>query len=284
VSTARQAREERDTGEDRGFAMAYERHCFYELLQQWAPRYEIRSALEGPRDGVDGVRGVHGTCLARRGIKVSSFVSTLGQAQTARAIYEATAGAQAEVAVASAATPLEELPVSDLVIAYRALAGPGDWRAYLHGLAKLARHALVVAVPNPRSWGTALQRLTRRLRDAEHAQAPGSCRTETLAPVLWELGRVREHVYFGAPFWQSWSKAWSSATSSAGAPFVYGPTRWPYFGGPGWSDELLPAILRSPGLQGSKVAALRVAPMHAFVVDLRPRTPQARRRFRPTSA
>jgi hypothetical protein len=62
---------------------------------------------------------------------------------------------------------------------------------------------------------------------------------------------------------------------------VYGPERWPYFGGPGWLDELEPALLRHPAMEGaSERVVKRMAHLHAFVVDRRPRTPQARRQLR----
>jgi hypothetical protein len=58
--------------------------------------------------------------------------------------------------------------------------------------------------------------------------------------------------------------------------YVYGPDRWPYFGGPGWHDELQPALLRHPAFEGQKGQIVRrAAHLHGFVVDVRPRTPQA---------
>ena len=33
---------------DRGLGSAYERYMFDQRLEEWAERYEIRSALEGP--------------------------------------------------------------------------------------------------------------------------------------------------------------------------------------------------------------------------------------------
>lgn len=265
--------------EDRGLATAYERHSFYRLLEEWAARYEVHSAMEGPLDGIDGVPGVHGACLARRGVKVRSLVPTSASANTARAVYDATGGSEdAEVRVVSESTRLGDLAASDLVIAYQALPAIADWRSYVRGLAKLTRRVLVVTVDNPMNWVFQARRLTWRLRGSE-SPAPEACHTETLAQVLWEVGHVREHVYFDCP---SWRRPAPFGRESQDRRFVYGPERWPYFGGPGWSDELLPALLRRPGFDGSETKLLpRLARMHAFVVDVRPRTPQARRRLLP---
>jgi hypothetical protein len=61
--------------------------------------------------------------------------------------------------------------------------------------------------------------------------------------------------------------------------YMYGPERWPYFGGPGWIDELQPALLRHPAFEGAGAKMVqRMAHVQGFVVDVRPRTPQARRR------
>jgi hypothetical protein len=62
--------------------------------------------------------------------------------------------------------------------------------------------------------------------------------------------------------------------------FVYGAERWPYFGGAGWMDELFPALLRHPCFDGATSPFLpRLAHLHAFVVDMRAHTPQARRKL-----
>lgn len=115
----------------------------------------------------------------------------------------------------SAATDLTNATKHDLVVAVGSL-GEGDWRPRVHTLAQLSGKALVVVVPNADHWGT-------RLRGVLGRRTPESSLTRMLAPELWKLGRVRDHVY----------------------------------------------------LDGSR----RTARLHAFLVDLRPRTPQQRRRL-----
>jgi hypothetical protein len=302
-----------NTREDRGLGTAYERYCFYQLVDAWAERYEARSALEGPLDGMAGVSGVHAAGLARRGIQVASFLPTPEKARTARAIYEASGGgSNVNVGVVADPLDLSDLPVSDLVIAYHALSQIRDWRGYLGRIAKLARKTLVVTVCNPRNWGVEAIRFAGRLRNVDGLEPPEEWHTEVLAPLLWELGQVREHVYFDCPWWPDMpdlpglklmagqsvrgrvaqllrgssepQPARVATPRGEGPPvarrFVFGAERWPYFGGPGWAGELLPALLRHPGFDGAKTRLLpRLAHLHAFVVDVRPRTPQARRRL-----
>jgi len=281
---------------DRGLGTAYERWCFYQLMQEWAAQYGVESALEGPVDGMAGVRGVHCVGLARQGVRVVSAVTTARSAEIARSVYaRAAPRAMADVRVVSEIATVDELPASDLVVVYHALPFVDDWRGYLRRLAALATKVLVVATCNPKNWGFLAVRLVGRVT------APDVWRTETLAPVLWEIGRVRDHVYFDAPWWPDLPVAPGQSVShrlrqmftmrggarfappEAGAvlasKYVYGPERWPYFGGEGWLDELQPALLRHPAFEGSRSKLVeRMAHLHAFVVDVSPRTPQARRR------
>lgn len=114
---------------------------------------------------------------------------------------------------------------------------------------------------------------------------------------------MRDHVYFDAPWWPDLQVAagqslldrarqlvsrrrgavrFTAAEEGARLAdrFVYGAERWPYFGGEGWVDELLPALLRHPGFDGTQWRwRARVAHLHGFVVDMRPRTPQGRRKL-----
>lgn len=289
---------------DRGLGTAYERWCFYQLVAKWAAEYEVASALEGPIDGMAGVSGVHLVGLARSGVKVTSAVVSEEKAVIARGVYAGAGGGTAEVRVVEDPVRAGEvLPPSDLVVVYHALPLVEDWRAYLSVVAKLARKVLVVTVCNPDNWGVAAIRAAGRMRGRRDLEPPESWRTDALAPELWRLGRVRDHVYFDAPWWPDLQVAPGQSlldrarqlvgrrrgdvrftAEEAGAKlaerFVYGAGRWPYFGGPGWVDELFPALLRHPGFDGWQSGwRARVAHLHGFVVDMRPRTPQARRRL-----
>ncbi len=289
---------------DRGLGTAYERWCFYQRVEQWADEYGVESALEGPLDGMAGVSGVHLVGLARRGVTVTSAVPTEEKARIAGAVYERAGAARVDVRVVTdPAHVAERLAPADMVVAYHALPLVDDWRAYLRALAKLARKVLVVTVCNPDNWGVAAIRFAGRLRGRRDLEPPETWRTEVLAPELWSVGRVRDHVYFDAPWWPDLQVAPGQSlldrarqlvrqargdvrftAQERGAKlaerFVYGPGKWPYFGGDGWVDELLPALLRHPGFDGStSPLRSRIAHLHAFVVDMRPRTPQARRKL-----
>jgi hypothetical protein len=287
--------------EDRGLGTAYERYCFYQLLDSWAKSFGVETFLEGPVDGMAGVAGVHGVGLAKRGVKVVSAVPTEEHAKVARGVY-ATCEAPAEVLVAGES--FAGLPRSDMVVCYHALSFVDDWRSYLQQAAALARKVLVVTVCNPDNWGVAVIRSLARMRGVSGMEAPESWKKDVLGPELWKLGRVREHTYFDCPWWPDLQvSAGQSLTdrlkrmvsvkkkgfhftdtpeeSQLAEKYAYGDGRWPYFGGPGWVDELLPGLLKHPCFEGaaSKTVRSRTAHLHGFVVDMRPRTPRERRRL-----
>ena len=289
---------------DRGLGTAYERYCFYQLVERWASELGVETALEGPVDGMAGVPGVHLVGVARRGVRVVSAVPSEKQAEVTRGVY-ARAGAEAEVRVVSSVDDVASLPKSDLVIVYHALSFVPDWEGYLRTMATLAKRAMVVAVVNPDNWGVTAMRYIGKLRGMTGFDPPSQWRTETLAPVLWSIGRVREHTYFDAPWWpdlpglsagqsvtnrlkQIVTSQKSEVSFTAGekmvglsGKYVYGKDRWPYFGGDGWHEELLPALLTHPTFEAAKPnVRSRTAHLHAFLVDVTPRTPQARRRLK----
>jgi hypothetical protein len=195
------------------------------LLEEWAAKYEVETVLEravGP--------GAAPACarLAAQGKHVVAVVDDASGVQGMRGAY----GPATDVRTAGAGG---ELPKSDLVVVHgERLAG--DWRASLVELGALTSKILVLAVDNPRAWPVRARSLAARFGGANgSAGADGVWgRTEALAPVLWAIGRVREHAYLETP----------------------------------------PLGVRVPKL------ASRVAPLHAFVVDVTPRTPQARRKLR----
>lgn len=290
---------------DRGLGTAYERWCFYQRMDKWAAEYGVQTALEGPIDGMAGVSGVHLVGLARRGVRVTAALPSEEKARIARSVYEraGAAGAADVRVVADPSSAVDGLPAADLVVAYHALPLLDDWRTYLRAIARLAKKVLVVTVCNPDNWGVAAIRVAARLRGRRDVEPPETWRTDVLSPELWQAGRVREHFYFDAPWWPDLQVAPGQSLShrarqlvgqrrgdlrfTAGEHgarlaerFVYGADKWPYFGGDGWIDDLLPALLRHPGFDGTGWKLLsRVAHLHGFVVDTRPRTPQGRRRL-----
>jgi hypothetical protein len=197
------------------------------LLEEWAAKFDVQTVLER------AVGNAAPACvaLAARGARVVAVVDDPSGIGRARAAY----GPDADVRVAGAVEGDggADLPRSDLVVVHGAAPG-SDWREALRAFGKHAAKLVVVEAENPGTWKAELTSRWARLRGGEADGADGWGRTDALAPVLWEMGRVREHAFLDVP----------------------------------------PVGVGRPGL------ARRVAPAHAFVVDVTPRSPQARRRLR----
>ncbi len=284
-------------GADHGLSMAHERLCTYRWMDAWAKEYGATTALEGPIDGIAGITGVHCAGLASTGIKVVSAVTNDAAAQIAKDVYARTApSGSVDIRVVPETTDLSHfLPPSDLVVTYDALHLAHDWKTYLRSLRQLTNKVLVVVVRNPQFLGVMSDGTSSYSRD----RTTGSI--ATLAPVLWELGRVRDHQYAAAsPLSELISapirtlvaqgrsllaSTWKAhvATKMASVQlgtYSYGPERWPYFGGEAWAEELRPVLLqRARAERGNPRYRRWLAPMHAVVVDVRPRTPQAKRKL-----
>ena len=214
------------------------------LLDLWtgASKFDAQTALER----VVG-RGTAPACaaLVAHGKSVVTVVDADASTERVRAVY----GLKADVRIAGNDDVV--LPKCDLVLVHGG-ALTGDWQAALASLSKHAVKLVIVVVDNPRAWPAQARSLLSRVAGRggkegkgdppsgenganghTHAHASWG-KTAELAPVLWEIGRVREHVFLDVP----------------------------------------PLGLRSPAL------APRLAPRHAFVIDVTPRSPQARRRLR----
>lgn len=157
------------------------------LVATWAVKYDVESALEH----VNGQEPSACDALATRGVRVTTCRDG------------------------------ERVPdvQADLVVVHGAAPGLPAWREWLVEASKRASKLVIVAAPDPeRSPHARLRRILNRALGLP-GETPSWGATSALAPVLWEIGRVREHE----------------------------------------------------PIQGDA---------HAFVVDVTPRTPQARRRLR----
>jgi hypothetical protein len=157
---------------------------------------------------------------------VREFVDRVATTYGAKTVMEASPGA------IGGAKP------SDLVVSVHAETRAEDWDGYLMSIAALARKVLVVIGPN-------LDRVGARCLVDDPFE------TDRIAPILWSVGRVREHAYLDVPW------------------VVAG-----LLGGRG--RETRSHAVQAP----AGVLVRRAAPLHAFVVDTAPRSPQARRRLR----
>jgi hypothetical protein len=200
--------------------------------------------------------------------------------EVVRGVYR-TAGLEDRLdARAGAAWPQE---MFDLVLTYNALPSVPDWKGYLAEAAARARRRLVVSVTHPASYGVFLR---RTLRLAQPGEKPlelfdhPATSPRALEPELRRYGRIAGDAFVDCPWWPDlfvvtgetlltgtlsrlpfgarFRRGPAAAAPAAPwqEPFLYGPGRFPFFGGDGWTDELQPALRRHPNLDGSRFRAL----------------------------
>ncbi|MGZ6988545.1 MAG: class I SAM-dependent methyltransferase [Thermoanaerobaculia bacterium] len=265
---------------DVGLGSAYERWAVYELLGKWLAEDPPKTALEGPADGMAGIPGLHLIPAAARGARVTVIVPDEEGVEVVRGVYR-TAGLENRLdARAGASWPDETF---DLVLTYNALPAVPDWKRYLAEAGAHARRQLVVSVTHPGSYGVYLRRALRLAQPGEITPEPfdhPSSSPSALEAELQRFGRITGDAYVDCPWWPCLSvetgetllsgtlsrlpfgarfrrgPAAAAPADPRQEPFLYGPGRFPFFGGNGWADELQPALRRHPNLEGSRFRAL----------------------------
>jgi hypothetical protein len=265
---------------DVGLGSAYERWAVYELLGKWLAEDTPKTALEGPLDGMAGIPGLHLLPAAARGTRVTVIVPDEEGADVVRGVYR-TVGLEERLDVRAGAEWPDEM--FDLVLTYNALPVMPDWKRYLAEAAAHARFKLILSVTHPWSYGVFLRRVLRLVQPGEKALEPfdhPSSSPRILETELSRFGRITGDAYVDCPWWPCLSVEPGEtlltgtlsrlpfggrfrrgpAAAALPAPgeeaFLYGPGRFPFFGGDGWADELLPAIRRHPNLEGSRFRGL----------------------------
>ena len=259
---------------DVGWGSAYERWAVYALLRRWLGKWKVETALEGPVDGMAGIPGLHLIPAAELGAHVTVLVPTSEAAETVRGVYR-NLGLENRLTVRTEDTfPSGE--TFDLVLSYAAAPCVGPWEEYLAAGAACARRIFVVSVSHRASYGVFLRKALRLLepgsRPAELFDHP-STDARVLEAVLRRFGPIVEDAYVDCPWWpdlfvptgetlfsgtvgrlplgKRFLRGARARPPREGEAFVYGPGRFPFLGGPGFAEEVEPALRRHPVFDGA---------------------------------
>jgi hypothetical protein len=252
---------------------AYERLAIYGLLERWCAGRPIRSALEGPLDGMAGMPGLHLLPLARSGARVTVACPDPQGREQVRRVYAAR-GLRDQLELADALpTPRRRF---DLVLSFNALPFAADWREYLGQLVERSAGLLLLVVLNRSSYGAVLRRLVDRLT----AGAPAAWADhEALEPAvldreLQRYGRLCGVTHVDCPWWPDllvrpgetllgWLRQRFSLLGRAGAArrLVHDPERFPFCGA-GAPPELARALARHPTFDAAPALLRRVFGHH----------------------
>ena len=142
------------TREDVGLGTAYERLAAYRLIETWVADQPLRTAFEGPIDGMAGISGLHLLPLARRGTRVTVASTSQEASDWVRQTY-----ARCGLTGNLEAVCLDQPPKAgtfDLVLSFNALPLVENWRGYLDALAGCTGRFLLAVLTNPHSYGVGL--------------------------------------------------------------------------------------------------------------------------------
>ncbi|MBN2565148.1 MAG: hypothetical protein JXB46_05510 [Candidatus Eisenbacteria bacterium] len=148
------------TLKDTGLGTTYERIALARLLIRLAERYEIRSVLEGPTDGITGIRGLNSVPLAQSGASVELVLADGDEISLARRAWDLLALADRVTIRASNGATLSAPPRAyDLVWNFNSLPQVPSPERLLDEMCEASRAYVMVFVSNTWNYGFPVHRL-----------------------------------------------------------------------------------------------------------------------------
>jgi SAM-dependent methyltransferase len=155
---------ERDTG----LGTTYERIAVARLIEELAGRYAISSVLEGPVDGITGIRGLNSVPFAQRGARVEVVLADREEVEFARRIWAGLGLAPGVATIREGRDWLLGGPDAgfDLVWNFNALPQAPDPERLLDEMCRASARYVLVFVSNTLNYGFPIHRLHhRRIRE-----------------------------------------------------------------------------------------------------------------------
>jgi hypothetical protein len=142
----------------------YERIAVARMLEALASRRPIATVLEGPTDGITGIRGLNSVPLAQRGARVELILADEDEAALALRAWEVL-GLSDRVTVRSSPDLRLEVPPRsfDLVWNFNSLPQSDDPSRLVHEMCEASGRLVLVFVSNTRNYGFPIHRLHHRV-------------------------------------------------------------------------------------------------------------------------
>lgn len=188
---------------DLGLGTTYERFALNAWLAQLIGKYDFRTVLEGPGDGMTGIPGLNSLIFGRQGVEVALVLGD------ATAVELARRGWRSQGCLGRArflCSPDGRIPVRanqfDLVWNFNRLPF-FDPRALIAEMARVSRRYVLLFVPSRHSYGFLARRLHHRLtRQSWPYGNTDVMELGKIVDLLSELDlRVLETVLLDAPWW-----------------------------------------------------------------------------------
>ncbi len=187
--------------QDTGLGTAFERLAVYRRVRTWAEQREIKTALEGPVDGMAGMPGLNLLPLARRGVDVTVVLPDQDAIDRVSEVYERGGLEKRLTAICDDEPPKGAM--YDLVLSYNAFALVDDWRGYIGDILSRSRKWAIVSVSHPTSYGVYISRALKALRGERSPQLyeHEAAAAQNLEPELERHGRIVEMAFVDCPWW-----------------------------------------------------------------------------------
>lgn len=189
---------------DTGLGTTYERIAVARMLEGLAARYRIRSVLEGPTDGITGIRGLNSIPLARAGASVELVLGDASEVALAERIWNSLGLADALSARRARRFHLDVEPHSfDLVWNFNSIPQVTDPESLISEMCCASRSLVLVLTSNTWNYGFPLHRLHHRAaREPWKHGDVGMMNPRRIAGALASRGfSIVEHLYVDAPWW-----------------------------------------------------------------------------------
>jgi hypothetical protein len=189
---------------DTGLGTTYERIAVARLLDTLADRYTPERVLEGPTDGITGIRGINSVPLAQRGATVELLLSDPDEVALANRIWSGL-GLSSSVTIRESTDFRLDVPERsfDLVWNFNSLPQVPDPVRLIHDMCKASRHYVLVFVSNTWNYGFPVHRLHHTVSGETWSHGDiAMMNTRRIERMVAEHGFVaRERLLVDVPWW-----------------------------------------------------------------------------------
>lgn len=192
------------TDRDTGLGTTYERLALAAMLERLKERYHVESVLEGPTDGITGIRGLNSVPLALAGASVELVLSDPDELALAERVWNSLGLADRIATRLSNDFRLAARARSfDLVWNFNSLPQVPDPEGLVREMCEASRNLVLVLTSNTWNYGFPLHRLHHRVAGEEWTHGDLSAmRTNRIARILTAQGfEVVGRPLVDTPWW-----------------------------------------------------------------------------------
>lgn len=190
------------TRADTGLGTTFERISLNKYFSHLIVKYPIETVLEGPTDGIKGIKGINSILLARLGARVTLILPSKEALEYASSIWER-AGVKGTFLFQDHLRLDVEEHSFDLVWNFSSLPQVEDYNATIDAMIKASRRFVMIFVSNTKNYGFKLHRLHHIIEHEPWGHGNIEIMDiKKIESILKERRLViREKVFVDVPWW-----------------------------------------------------------------------------------